>query len=470
MILLAFILITLLSLYISKHVPDKELFDLVKDAEDNLKLFIYPIPSNIHKNEKIKYLDSKNFHFDHLFPQYLTQSFARKDSRHNMIVKDPNKANAFLIYHYWGPASFHNHLKPVITNIIQSYPYFNRSCGHDHFMISSWDHGPFCGIYRKTARTHLPEVNQFLSILANVSIIGNYGMNDGRTEDGNKCHRPGQDIVIPQYIDQSSIDTYHTYKKMNQYGLEHRMYDSIFSGVVWNVRIPLRTMAQTEAYDYLYNHTEHYLFSTAEPFHLPLYLPSTYYMYNPCGQACWSARLYDGMAYYLIPILINTGAIQAFERYFDWTLFTYKMNSNTFETPQLLIKYRQKLRIQVDLVRTILKEYIYELASTQGPVPSSRTLLSNYRLETTNTSSPSMVKLMNTSIYKKLSNINDVFKWFIYHDNDTIEHRANAYRLVTLEMWCRIAGLSGSGSGSGNRSIPEVCLKSTATVATLEYM
>ena len=56
MILLAFILISLLSLYISKHIPDKELLDFVKDAEDNLKLFIYQIPSSIHKNEKIKYL------------------------------------------------------------------------------------------------------------------------------------------------------------------------------------------------------------------------------------------------------------------------------------------------------------------------------------------------------------------------------------------------------------------------------
>ena len=294
-------------------------------------------------------------------------------------------------------------------------------------------------------------------------MIGNYGMDDGWTVDGNRCHRPGKDIVVPQYLDRSSIQAFHNFVDRKQLGLEHRVYDSIFSGEVWKNRRPLLLIAQAEAFNYINNHTERYVFNYQEPITTALYNPNTYFMYNPCGTACWSARMYDGMAYFLVPIVINTGAIQAFERYSDWTQFTVKMNTNTFENPELLIKYRQKLRIAVDLVRTTLEEYRYELAAEyvyNSNHNTQRPMKTNYKLALYNSSSISMKKLLETTIYKKLLAIRKVFRWFIYHETGEVG-RPNAYRLLTLEMWCRVAPPA---------SKPSVCSMPANAISALEYV
>ena len=310
------------------------------------------------------------------------------------------------------------------------------------------------------------ELNRFLSVLTNISIIGNYGMDDGWAVDGNICHRPGQDIVVPQYLGQSAINAFHDFIDKKQLGIEHRIYDSIFSGVVWFNRMPLEVMAKADAFNYINNHTERYLFTSHEPFNALLYNPYTYFMYSPCGNACWSARMYDGMAYFLIPIVINTGAIQAFERYFDWTQFTVKMNISTFENPDLFIKYRQKLRIEVDLVRSILEEHRHELAveyaysSKNYSQHSPHRTKNNFKLELYKPSSISMKKLLETTIYKKLIAIRKVFRWFIYHETGEIG-RPNAYRLLTLEMWCRVAPLA---------SKPSVCSRPVNALSALEYV
>ena len=312
-------------------------------------------------------------------------------------------------------------------------------------------------------------------------------MDDGMSVDGNRCHRPGKDIVVPQYLSQTSIQAHHDFVAGKQLGLEYRMYDSMFAGYVWPNRKPLEHMAKAEAYNYIYNHTEHYLFSAIikyafipKPLDSKLYHPSTYYMYSPCGQAssCWSARMYDGMAYYIIPILINTGAINAFERYFNWTLFTCKMNLHTFESPLLSIQYRQKLRIEVDLVRSILEEYKQEQATlytntytaynnkyiNYSLYPTTPIIHNNFKLPLDKPSSTSisaaLKKLLQTSIYKKLSHIKHIFPWFLYHETGEVG-RPNAYRLITLEMWCQVAPAAVK---------PSTCSRPVNTISQLEYV
>ena len=168
----------------------------------------------------------------------------------------------------------------------------------------------------------------------------------------------------------------------------------------------------------------------------------------------------------LVPIVINTGAIQAFERYFDWTQFTVKMNISTFENPGLFIKYRQKLRIEVDLVRSILEEYWHELAveyaysSKNYSQNSPHRTKNNFKLELQNPSSISMKKLLETTIYKKLIAIRKVFRRFIYHETGEVG-RPNAYRLLTLEMWCRVAPPA---------SKPSVCSRPVNAISALKYV
>ena len=119
------------------HIPNRKLLELVKGAEESMKLFIYPMPvSNEIMNKA--YINNRNSDLDFLLSRYFRQKFSDDDSRRGILVTNPDEANAFLIDHRWGIGTLDGHLKPVINNVIQSYPYFNRSGGHDHFMICTW--------------------------------------------------------------------------------------------------------------------------------------------------------------------------------------------------------------------------------------------------------------------------------------------------------------------------------------------
>ena len=84
------------------------------------------------------YINNRNSDLDFLLSRYFRQKFSDDDSRRAMLVTNPDEANAFLIDYRWGIGTLDGHLKPVINNVILSYPYFNRCGGHDHFMICTW--------------------------------------------------------------------------------------------------------------------------------------------------------------------------------------------------------------------------------------------------------------------------------------------------------------------------------------------
>jgi hypothetical protein len=68
-----------------------------------------------------------------------------------MIVTNPDEANVFLIDHEWlrytmkdcGESIAH-HMARIVHNVVDLYPYYNRSGGRDHFMMAVYDHGAFC--------------------------------------------------------------------------------------------------------------------------------------------------------------------------------------------------------------------------------------------------------------------------------------------------------------------------------------
>ena len=111
------------------------------------------------------------------------------------------------------------------------------------------------------------------------------------------------------------------------------------------------------------------------------------------------------------------------------------MNIRTFESPLLSIQYRQKLRYEADLVHNIIKKYKYN---------------KNKKFK----------KLLETTIYKKLLAIKHAFPWFVYHETGEVG-RPNAYRLITLEMWCRVAPAAVK---------PSVCHRPVNTISALEYV
>ena len=151
---------------------EAKLIELIERAEQELKIFVYPMPEQARRC-KMEKIDGRMtgfppssgrmremFQMEQMLPRYFT----------TIATKDPNEADVFIIYHEWiclrvgneeferrnfgprfskepffGETIAREHLKPIFDNVIHNYPYFNQSYGHDHFMTSVFDNGPFCG-------------------------------------------------------------------------------------------------------------------------------------------------------------------------------------------------------------------------------------------------------------------------------------------------------------------------------------
>ena len=151
---------------------EDNLLELISRAERELKIFVYPIPKKARRCTMQK-IDGRQtgfppssgrmremFQMEQMLPRYLR----------SIATDDPNEADVFIIDHEWlclrigneefmrrdvGPGFFkvpfmgetiaRQHLKPIFDNVVFNYSYFNRSLGHDHFMTSVMDNGPFCG-------------------------------------------------------------------------------------------------------------------------------------------------------------------------------------------------------------------------------------------------------------------------------------------------------------------------------------
>jgi hypothetical protein len=91
-----------------------------------------------------------------------------------MVVTDASLANAFLIDHNWMQyerkdcrKALDHHINAIIKNVVDFSPFYNRSHGHDHFMINVYDHGAFCDM---ECSNHGD--GSFIYKIANASFIG----------------------------------------------------------------------------------------------------------------------------------------------------------------------------------------------------------------------------------------------------------------------------------------------------------
>lgn len=152
---------------------EAKLIELIEHAEQELKIFIYPMPPEARRctmeqiNGRMTGFPPSSgrmremFQMEQMLPRYLA----------TIATKDPKEADVFIIYHEWiclrvgneefaryhfgpkfpnkeqfsGETIAKEHLKPIFDNVIYNYPFFNQSYGHDHFMTNVFDNGPFCG-------------------------------------------------------------------------------------------------------------------------------------------------------------------------------------------------------------------------------------------------------------------------------------------------------------------------------------
>lgn len=295
------------------------------------------------------------------------------------------------------------------------------------------------------------------------------------------CHRAGHDIVIPQLIPprHGYLSIYHDYINTH---VPLREFDSTFSGIMSGDQLHLRLMNQTSKVDYANNHTEKFVLSAAVSGDHSLKYRG-YFMYSPCGVACWAQRVYEALAVYTIPILINDGGIQAFERFIDWKKFSVKISSRTFLNSTALTIFRTQVRDEADEFRSRLLKcwkslnistkivrvdpYRYRpdmrLASGYYKVlrADSRQSDTRWLVEAKN-GNKVCAKAFNTTYWRKTQAMERVVPWFDF--NNSTKTKINAFRLLTLEMWCHINIYTNR-----KKTIPTICGRQVDHTARLEY-
>lgn len=304
-----------------------------------------------------------------------------------MITNNPSEANAFIVYHNWITGGFRHcgefldgHLQPIVNNVVDNFAYYNLSNGLNHYFFAVYDRGVYDN--RTECWTgsdeYLNKLRKTLSQISNASFIGNYGMDlqtfgTFHTKRNNKLkiqmkyvlnltHSenlqfiPERDIVIPQMLTPEILTKYHNNLKNPIHFLQNRKFDSTFSGSAWWDRQPLVEMAFTMEEDYKNLKTENLktYFRRAADMSL---ISNAYFGYNPCGFACWSTRLFDGIASQNIPIVIGTGNIQAFEKFINWKAFSVKISREHWFNVTARNEFRLYIRFECDNFRMKLNKH-----------------------------------------------------------------------------------------------------------------
>lgn len=259
------------------------------------------------------------------------------------------------------------------------------------------------------------------------NVIGNYGM-DRAYEEQYHCSRPGSDIVIPQDMNMRT-----TVVQL------YREYDSVFTGSTWWSRQPLEIIAQTMEVDYEYNHTENLLYHFSGSTH-PHLVKNGYFGYDACGFGCWSQRKYNLIEEGTVPLVITSGAIQAFERFIHWPAFTVKMNEETWYDEKKRNVFRYLIRKESDIFRGILKNF-YDDYMELNPTSANKSLKEVAELiESAGFNSSHYHQLRQTLVWRKMKAMSEVIPWFRFlrYSNPPYctENVKHAFRLLVLEIWC----------------------------------
>ena len=277
---------------------DNDLLEMIQHAESQLRIHIYPIPSNDLSKSESDLMG--HFRIENLYRKYLKalkSHVGEDDPRHNMVVDDPSQANAFIIDNDYMRLTkvakcegVRKHMDAVVHNVVDVNPYFNRSNGEDHFFMAVYDKS-YCAVTCEAEiyeRDKSMKSSAFYRILK-ANAIGNYGMDDKTFQGGPDgvfpCHRTNHDIVVPQLFQEDGSKEF--FLKYHNSRIPARQFDSTFSGASWGERKPLEYMVVAPELDYA-NGTEYFVALTTDPKYKLNGNPDEtlmyrgYFIYDPC--------------------------------------------------------------------------------------------------------------------------------------------------------------------------------------------
>ena len=438
---------------------EERLLSIFSEVKNNLKIFVYPMPPYVLRcGGSFKHYYRRSFDVELRLPMYIRNS--------TMYVTDPNVADLYLIDHEWAclmhdddaeikhsrEAITSYHLVPIMTNIIYNFSFYNRSGGSDHLLICVLDQGPFCGKY---VQRYKPDTIKFLSLIENVTIIGNNGI-DGKNRlilhaevdqsHANEliiCHRKGKDIVIPQAVDLPYSPTRNKSEVASpaQQRLQRKAVTYFQGGIFPYLDCSPNIRLKLELY-HKHIHRKEPAMRDIHLFQRGSFLESTFGL-CPAGYACWSARLYHSLAEGCIPVILADPIILPFERFINWSTFSVKYMTNT----------------NPDKDKIDIRAQRYIPPTLGNAIDTVEPLFTHLRYMAANESE---------AIYKKQESIRMVHRWLSWpfyrnhsaeEDGDEKGDLRSAYSLVMLELWCRTA------KGRDHAS----CLRSVSNVAQRGY-
>lgn len=452
------------------NISSDELLDIADEAIASLRIFIYPLPANVvlPTKDRIERTE-EHFQIQYIFIEYLKKIFIEKDSYLHgdplkyLVVDDPEQANVFFIEAYWFgiecPDSTERHRVPILNNVVDNYPYYNRSGGYDHFMFTVYDNGGLCDVGCSEAEVCNGRYSCVIQKIKGASFIGNYGMDYKFYSDPVQidlphswdeiCHRSDIDIVIPQLLERNRVYFIQDHSSPDLYTLP-RKYVSCFHGRYHGQRKPLGQLVSNGS------------------MHDTEYLDQCYFTYSPCGQACWSRRLFDSIASGCIPIIIADGGIQAFESFINYRAFTMKISLERFYNETTFKSFRHILESLVFGYKALLNHLTLRPRHHYHNASATRDTLSGHSDYNHNNNNNnhhninrehyynSVQRLEKHIIGRKRKNMQIVSEWLDFRDLNKPKH---ALKLIFLEMWCKIT----------HRKLHSICKNKRDMTARQEY-
>ncbi|KAI8085099.1 exostosin family-domain-containing protein [Halteromyces radiatus] len=304
----------------------------LEEAVCQPKIYVYEAPSTFQVPLSIRQgkCHESNYNSENILYNQLIDPTS---TIHQLYVtQDPTEANLFFIpffgscylYHCWSEHGWNwdercdvdtKYVNPMMDMVIQQYPYWNQSQGRNHLMIHPMD---------KTFTYYANSHHRF----SNATFLTTVG--DKRPIWMTR-HRYYRDIVIPsatRLIHHLQVDIT-KYLDDNGHPLNNKKRDIfvLFQGCCANTQV--QDLYSNGIRSLIFQHFQHYrgydIGEGVADLEYAAKLARAKYGLAPMGWTLDTTRIWEFMAFGVVPVVIADGIIEPFEMDVDWDSFIVRV-------------------------------------------------------------------------------------------------------------------------------------------------
>ncbi|CAO3587140.1 unnamed protein product [Absidia cylindrospora] len=303
----------------------------VQDAVCQPKIYVYKAPESFQVPDSVRQgrCHESNYNSENILYDQLTDPTSVVHQRY--VTQDPAEASMFFIpffgscylYHCWSQNNWNwdercdvdnRYVNPMMDMVIREYPYWNQTQGRNHIMIHPMD---------KTF-TYYDAHPRFI----NATFLTTVG--DKRRIWMNR-HRYHHDIVIPsatRLIHHLRVNV-PDYLDADGHPLNNGKRDifALFQGCCDNVQVD--DLYSNGIRSLFFNHFRHYrgydIGEGVADLEYAEKLARAKYGLAPMGWTLDTTRIWEFMAFGVVPVVIADGIIEPFEMDVDWDSFIVRV-------------------------------------------------------------------------------------------------------------------------------------------------